>query len=57
MSKTKTKMKLFILLLVVLVAASIHSLAMYGWLWMEWNPIILAALLGADRSINAIWKK
>jgi hypothetical protein len=48
-------MKLSIIL--VLVSVVIHSLIMGAWLWMGWNPIVLAALLGADKTINNLSKK
>ena len=45
-------MKLFIL---VLVSILIHALMMSAWVWMGWNPVVFAALLGADKTIN-LWR-
>ena len=46
-------MKLSIIL--VLVSVVIHAMMMAAWLWMGWNPIVFAALLGADKKINNLW--
>ena len=44
-------------LVLVLVSVVIHALMMSAWIWMGWNPVVFAALLGADKTINNLWKK
>ena len=41
---------------IVVLSVVIHAMMMYGWLWMGWNPIVFAALLGADKTINNLWR-